>query len=586
MSYISVYLERSRHSGNQEVTRQNTRDTRIWLDDSSVAANSMKCHTSPLPSSEFHSLDEYVLSCGFFHLDHINPSNRVVLPAIEALYSNAQQHPSEWNQVCRRSGPIDGTWPTLKQDFVLYILIAFAPEPLLHSYLGPTQLKLKDGTNPLIYAAHFHKIAHARTMLSRGIKLNRRGWDVRSPGQFLPLEVAVYDRNHEMVNLFALTRPGHIGLFGRGDIHAVAKNGDTLLHLAAKLYSEEDALELTKHLVHAGCMPCVLNSLQETPLHVAARSGFISVIEYLLSLNITLPPDILLAASTGYSVDARVIHYLIQEGATRSREEDRLERVKILVDLGCDPRARNLAGKTPLHNAAMRGFSTVLRYFLSRGVPLPDDILLSSTATTMRLLLEKGLDLRSVAADGITELMHRALDDPLNDPVEVARILICHGAGWDPSLKNSAGETAIHAAARNGNIDALKFFLSQNVPLPFDILLPAVISAKGSRAYDAVPLTRFLILEGASVNVAASKGNTPLHLVITSNFTSDEDDNFVLVQSWKLVKILLNCGADSSARNMDGQTPLGLAKEKGQFFEENVLRLVRNPHAHAHRSHS
>ena len=68
-----------------------------------------------------------------------------------------------------------------------------------------------------------------------------------------------------------------------GDIHTVAHNGHTLLHLAAGLYPEEVASELTTHLVHVRCIPCVPNYLQETPLHVPARSEFISVIKYLLS---------------------------------------------------------------------------------------------------------------------------------------------------------------------------------------------------------------------------------------------------------------------------------------------------------------
>ena len=1022
MCYIGIYLERSQRSGNRAVSRQRSRNTRIRLDDSSVA-HPIQRHRSPIPSSEFDSLNKYVLPWGLDHFAHINPGNTVVLRAIEALHLIAQQHPSEWDELCGRSGT--GLWPTLKHDFVLYILIRFAPEPLLRSYLGSAQLKLKDGTNPLIYAAHsFNSLEHARIMLSRGVKLNRRGWDVHRPGQFLPLEVAVYYKNYEVVNLFlaegspvpyelfvialhrhggelsaeivsrllqtdeftewaadvqdqglllralnptryryffseqdadtierrlvqlgcdpstrfnetslrhavsaglvstvehmlslniplppdiildascsrtsyakmihlcirkgcdihavssiedtalhrALTasvreddclenvqvlvdagckpstcnlagetplhlavrrgntsiaeyllplheqlppdillaasksynqsmiellrskgadvhaiaangdtpihrvlgswadserclacvkflisagcdpclpnacgetplhvsaKTGHLsvvqylhgtlrlplppdilvvvldgcfleGVFpvikfliskgagihvtrsngntllhlammvhqeseclkvtetlvsigcdprgcnlagetpfhiaakqgyisvmeyllslgisvpsdvmvtqlegfkgtwhghltipflleNGGDIHAVAKNGDTLLHLAAKLDREEDALELTQRLVHAGCIPCVPNSLQQTPLHVAVRSGFISVIKHILSLNITLPPDILLAASTGYSTKARVIRYLVKEGASVSVattngdtplhlvlgggvEDDRLECVKILIDAGCDPRARNIAGETPLHNAAMRGFCTVLEYLLSLGVPLPDDILLSSTATTMRLLLGKGLDLRSVAADGLTELIHRALDHPLeNNAVELARILICHGAGWDPSLKDSAGETAFHVAARNGNIKALKFFLSQNVPLPFDVLLAALFGVEHWRIDYAVPLTRFLIREGASVNIAASNGETPLHLVIT-NF----DDGFESesLKSWKLVEILLNCGADPSAQNVDGQTPLDLAKEGGHFFEQNFLRLVENSHAH------
>ena len=971
-------------------------------------------------------LVEYVLSCSFSHIAHINPGNTVVLRAIEALHSNAQQHPSEWDEL-RRTYPFFG-WPTLQHDFVLCILIRFAPEPLLHSYLGSAQLKLKDGTNPLIYAVHSGEIECARIFLLRGVKLNCRGWDVHRQGQFLPLEVAVYCERSDMINLFlaegspvphelfvralrwdpgtsihapimsrllqtdefaewaadvqdqglllrALDLPQHVtfrhseqdtrivikrrlvqlgcgpstrynetslrdavsagyistvehmlslnlllppdiildasrsrtsntemihlclsrgsdvhvvsstedtalhlaltalareddcsenvqvliyagcnpstsnlagetplhlavrngytsiaeyllplyieqlppdillatsnlhtrrsviehlrskgadvhaiaangdtllhrvlgslwtdsedclacakilisagcnhclpnacgttplhvaaknghlsvvqylhgilrsplppdillvasgkshfpecqrvlpvikfliskgadihvtrpngdtvlhlammveqeseclkvtktlvsagceprafNLAGKtpfhiaakqgylsvmkyllllgilvpsdvmatqlespwhghltipflldrgGDIHTAAKNGGTLLHLAAKLNPEEDALELTRYLVHAGYMPCVPNSLQETPLHVAARSGFISVIKYLLSLNIPLPPDILLAASTGYSAKARVIHYLVKEGASVSvattngdtplhlvlsegEEDDRLECVKILIDAGCNPCAPKLAGKTPLHNAAMRGFCTVLEYLLSRGDPLPGDILLSSTATTMRLLLEKGLDLCSVAADGLTELMHRALrvdEHWPHDAVELARILICHGASWDPSLKDSAGETAFHAAASNRNIEALKFLLSQNMPLPLDVLLAAV-SSKWYVGH-AVALTRFLVREGASVNVAASNGDTPLHLAIASNFTLDEYYNDQL-HSWELVEILLECGADPSARNMDGQTPLDLAREKGHPFEQNFLRLVGN----------
>ena len=1019
MHYLHVYLEQGQGADNQEVSRQRTRNTGQWSDDSSMAAHPIKRHRSTPPSSESHSLIEYVLSRGFSHLADINPGKREVLPAIEALHSTAQQHPSKWYQLHRRS---HNQWPTLNDDFVLFILIAFAPISLLHSYIGSTQLKPKDGTNPLTYAARFGRIEHARTLLSRGIKLNGRVRQGR--GQVLPLEAAVSCRHYKMVDLFlaegspvphklfvdalesnqSMTAPivsrllqtdeftewaadaqnpalllraldlsryhgpsekdantierrlvqlgcdpstrfnetslrhavsaGHVStvehmlslhiplptdiildalrrgisntemihlclsqgsdvhavsstedtalhlalapsnlpedcsenvqvlidagcypsscnlagetplhlavregytsiaeyllplhgplppdillavtsmshkqsmielliskgadvhaiaangdtplhrvpdslradselacvkilisagcdpcvanaygetplyvaarkghlsvvqhLHGRlrspsrpdillavlgnhflwqvtpvikfliskgagidvtrpdgntllhlammvrleseclkvtetlvsagcdpracnlagetpfhiaakrgyisvmeyllslgisvpsdvmvtqfegwrhhltisflldkgGDTHTIAKNGDTLLHLAAKLYPEKDALEMTKRLVHAGCIPCVPNSLQETAIHIAAQHGHISVIGYLLSLNVTLPPDILLAASTGRLPKTRIILYLLQEGASVSaamtngdtplhlvlrggKEDECLECVKILIDAGCDPRARNLAGKTPLHNAAIVGFCAVMEYLLSRGAPLPDDILLSSTPTTMRLLLRKGLDLRSVAADGLTELMHRALDHPWrDDSVELARILICHGASWDASLKNSAGETAIHAAARNGNIGALKFFASQNVPLPFDVLLAAVLSIKSPRVRYTVALTRFLIREGASVNVAASNGDTPLHLAITLAYTFDKDGNlnrYTQTESWKVVEILLNCGADTLARNVDGQTPLDLAKEQGHFFEENFLRLVRNSHAH------
>ncbi|KAG8215847.1 hypothetical protein J3R82DRAFT_7791 [Butyriboletus roseoflavus] len=55
---------------------------------------------------------------------------------------------------------------------MLYILITFAPEPLLHSFLGRSSVKPRAGTNPPVYAAQLNKAEHARTLLSQGAALN------------------------------------------------------------------------------------------------------------------------------------------------------------------------------------------------------------------------------------------------------------------------------------------------------------------------------------------------------------------------------------------------------------------------------
>ncbi|KAG6380114.1 ankyrin repeat-containing domain protein [Boletus reticuloceps] len=957
-----------------------------------MTVGSIKYQVSPLsPSPQFGSLDEYVLSHGFRHLSHINPGNRAVLRAIGILHLNAQRHPLEWDRLCRRSYSLNSLWPTLKHDFVLYILIAYAPASSLRSFIGRAQLKSKDGTNPLVYAAGFGRMEHAQILLSSGVSLSHVGLDIYSDHRrLLPLEAAVERCDPPMVDLFltegspvphkifvdALSRdcelsacvvsrllqtdeftewaahvqdeglllraldptryvvvtfelsqqdidviqrrfvqlgydpstrfnttslrhavsaghistvqhmlslniplppdiileasvsptpgaamirlcldqgsdvhavsltedtplhraqfrysqiaeddrleslvkhhsilpsgmdtfllpsiyshytvplppdillaasesrnaatirlltskgadvhaiaangdtplhrvlqdpwdrseerldcikvlinsgcnPGVRNVHGKtpfdvaaenshlsvvqclhstllnspfpqnillsvagvespertpvikfliskgadidvtspngdsllhltmtdmihpwetecltrtkilvnagcnphacnlagetpfhiaarrgytfvmeyllllgisvpldmmtsqfegdkynialrcrsvrflldqgGDVHTVAKNGDTLLHLAATLYPEQDALELARRLVKAGCNPSVLNSKQETPLHVAARRGSISFMEYLLSLDTELPPDILLPASTSCSNRAQLIRYLIQEGAS------------VFVS--------TTDGDTPLHlllttteeEEEEEEILDVLKSSLMLGATLPHDILLAcETVTTLRFLLDRGLDLRSIAADDATELMHRVLDtdDRMeNDVVAYARILI--DASWNPLLKNSAGDTAIHVAARRGRMDAVKFFLSQHVPLPPDVLLAAVPSVKGWNHYHAVPLTRFFIREGASVNVVASNGDTLLHLVMMYGFPSDKDKPFKRWMSWQVVEILLNAGSDPRARNADGQTPLDLAEAKGHFFKENFLRLVRNAH--------
>ena len=1017
MSYVGIYLERSQRFGGHEVSPP--KSTSRPRDATSLE------HVSPLPSSDSLFLDEYVLPWGFSHLSHVDPTNEAVLRAIETLHSNAQRHPLQWNQLCRRS---NYALPTLKHDFVLFILIAFAPAQLLRLFIGHTQVKSKDGTNPLVYAACFGTVEHARILLSSGVSLNCGGRDPDlDHHQVLPLEVAVKRAKFHMVNLFldegspvphelfvlalkhhgcqlparivsrllqtkefeewatdgqdeglllraldplqyspyrpsqhdmdtihsrllqigcnpstrlnetslrravfaghvsdvrhmlslgiqlpadillnasnaemirlclstgcdihavssnedtalhvsiawmalhpepseedrfesvrvlvdagcnpstfnlagetplhvAVTRgyssiaeyllalhvplppdillcspesrkasttrllttkgadvhataangdtPLHRVLYRRdacadsqeqldcikmlidagcnprllnaygktafdsvaengyisvvrylydtlhstfssdillsvagseswdvnpvlkflidtgasvhvthpngdtllhlaimalqedtdsfdrvkllvnagcdprarnlagktpfhvaakrghvlvmeylrslgiplpsdvmvtqfegdpdydeqrrnsvcflldngGDVHSIAQNGDTLLHLAAKLCSEEEALELAKYLVNAGCMPSTLNSEQETPLHIAAKHGYTSVIQYFLSLNTALPPDILLAASTGYSRRAPSIRCLVDQGAsvsatttkgdtslhllmTKGDEHDRLQCVKILVYAGCDPSARNSAGETPSHAAARNGFSKILEYFLSQGVPLPPDILLASeTVATLRFCLGKGRDLRSVAASDVTELMHRVLGShPEHDSVEFAKMLISTSDGWDPAMKNAAGETAIHVAARHLNMQAITFFLSQNVPLPSDVLLALASNFEDSKNYIVIRVARFLIREGARVNVAASNGDTPLHLALQRSFAAD-NTSFER-QSWCLVEVLLNGGSDPSARNADGETPCSVAEAKGHFFNQNFLRLVRN----------
>jgi len=96
----------------------------------------------------------------------------------------------------------------------------------------------------------------------------------------------------------------------------------------------------------------------------------------------------------------------------------------------------------------------------------------------------------------------------------------------------------------------------------------------------ALALTYFLIREGACVNVAGSNGNAPLHLIMMRNILPDQDHILLERLLWKLVEVLLDAGADPTARNMDGRTLYDLAEAKGPFYKENFLRLVRNSHAH------
>ena len=171
------------------------------------------------------------------------------------------------------------------------------------------------------------------------------------------------------------------------NVHVRSTNRDTLLHCAMGVCPETQRLEVIKLLVEAGCSPCVPNAGGELPIQVAVYMNMYSVVEYLLSQNVACPPDILLTALNarhGSSQVFRMMSLLVRNGADVSlcaangdsvlhvalaryiscnlRDGSLLEVVKILVQAGCDPDARNSTGQTPLEVAATGKYSEVEDY--------------------------------------------------------------------------------------------------------------------------------------------------------------------------------------------------------------------------------
>lgn len=392
------------------------------------------------------------------------------------------------------------------------------------------------------------------------------------------------------------------------DPRVIAKNGDTVLHgVVDKVFPQSDALKLTRALIRAGCNPSTLNSAGETPLQVAVRRGYVSVIEYLLSLNVSpLPSDILLTASRPRlpifrNSGVQTIRFLVEKGAATNvvtgngdsalhlalsshfhKDDDALNVAKILIDAGCEPQTQNLAGETALYAAAKGGHLASMEYLILQGVPFNSDILLASAmanwpsckSTIMRFLISKGADIRAVTASGDTAL-HLTLGCSFEATrLETARILV--DSGSDPSQPNLAGKTPLHIAASSGFPPLVKYLRSRNVPLPSDILLSASAAALGiprDRLREAPRITqmfRLLIREGANVNVLAQNGDTLLHTAFRQSLKSAHTGT----TPWKLIGILLRAGCDPWGCNADGQTPFDLAEEQGHFFHNNFQRLV------------
>ena len=159
MAYIVFCLEEMKESRERSSILTRERDLRLTT------------------SYGSRPLLKYVLSDGFSHIVHLGPSNTGIFKDIEAFRAIIRRYTWEWDRMCNlvpsiRTGV---PWPTSEHDFTFYTLVVFASNSLFQIFLRHTPLNPRDGTNPLVYAAHFGKTDHARLLISHGADVNHRG---------------------------------------------------------------------------------------------------------------------------------------------------------------------------------------------------------------------------------------------------------------------------------------------------------------------------------------------------------------------------------------------------------------------------
>lgn len=180
MCYMSILLE---HSGE--------------ADGSSNGYDSSPIRLTSCP------LFRYVLEDSLGHFEYVGSKIGLILGDIKLLARDIGRRSWVWdNMILLVVNSTTLSWPVSTHDLQLYILVAFAPNSFLRSYLHRPLLEPKGGTNPLIYAAYFNKHEQAQTLLSRGIKLNYRGWETDGSSRALPIEVAMRNGHYSMVALF------------------------------------------------------------------------------------------------------------------------------------------------------------------------------------------------------------------------------------------------------------------------------------------------------------------------------------------------------------------------------------------------
>ena len=216
---------------------------------------------------------------------------------------------------------------------------------------------------------------------------------------------------------------------------------------------------------------------------------------------------------------------------------DNLESTRMLVEAGAEVNARTEAGDTALIVAAQRaGGARVVEY-----------------------LLDKGANLKTATNDGATAL-HRAAEC---GDVDVLKLLVDKGADVDAQRKSPfGGQSPLASAVVFGHGAAVRYLLSKGAK--------ANIGDAGlSRAVfqGNVEIVKALLEAGVEVKNSGNQafpgfgGFEPILALACFSYNADP----------QIVRMLLDRGADPTAKSQQGQTPLELARERGY---EDVARLL------------
>lgn len=378
-----------------------------------------------------------------------------------------------------------------------------APEPIINyliSRKADINARDKNGDSPLHIAVRGNDRASGEILLAYG-------GDVFNPNV-----------SGESALKIALARMG-----GRQDWvlnSAVIKStdgaGNTPLHLAA----EWQLAQVVTFIGEKGGDLDARNANGETPLFSAVKADSSETLRTMLSPSAERRADINARDFLGNSALHACIRWSAPRAAEALLDYDARSNSKRLIN------ARNLAGKTALHEAARTG-----------------------NLAFLRTLLAAGADINAADESGRT-----ALTDAIKANREDAiRLLLDRKAS--PVIQDMYGRNALHEAVDNSSPEIV-----------------ALLRASGGNAmsrdsYGKTPLSLALkktsatmtAVIGKDTNMVDSDGNTPLHIAVSEHSGPES------------LETLLASGFPVNNRNRTGSTALLQAVRGGQESLAKVL---------------
>lgn len=400
--------------------------------------------------------------------------------------------------------------------------------------------------SPLAEAARRGDREAVKTLLKQRIDVNGLGSDGTPALHWL---VRVDDQ--ELVTLL---------LNAGADINAVNRYGQAPLHIAL----QEHHTALVQRLLEAGAKVEQPDASGETPLLLATRLGAADMVEVLLA--------------HGAQVDARDLRYG-QTALMLAVRDGNTALVQRLLQAGADINAQSLAGeerKRVLPSEVPVGTSQGVGINRSglpdRGMRYPitgskTPLLFATREGNLaltQLLVEAGADIEKADANGITPLINAILNysvvsvkrAPKSDHFKIAQYLIDHGA--NVNAQDWYGQTPLWVAVDIRNMEMRVGDTTNYVDRDAAYALIETLLNKGAdpnpRMKEFPPEKRFIAGTGFNGWVDMT-GQTPF---LRASIAGD----------LKVMRLLLDHGADPNLTTFDGTTPLMAAAGVSWAFQE------------------
>lgn len=306
---------------------------------------------------------------------------------------------------------------------------------VLLEFKADVEIKDEDGDRPLHLCAYSDEDEAAKLLIDVGANVNSKNLKGATP-----LVIAAVKGHYSVLRLLV----NHPSI----QLHEQDSDGDTALHCAVLAQKNESVAIL----LESGTDPTLLNFRLFTPIHEAARIGFLPAVEHFIR---KFPQYINLKKDDGYTP----LHL--------ASLNDHLDVATIFADLDiCEIDAVTHAGMTALHIAVHQGHSRIVERLVGFGANLNAQD--SDGDTPLHLtLLREAVDTLSADTPQLKKVRQclQSKDDtiPLASAT-VAGFLVQEGA--DMYLQNRKGRTPLQLCSTDVAA-ILTTFAERKVPFPF-----------------------------------------------------------------------------------------------------------------------